>query len=85
MKHIILLERCHAYFRGADERTISGAQPIDKDKLAKEVNDYLNQINTHSPDCWSWGPQHYMCAYERIKQLEQQLHDLHTKAAKPQG
>ena len=85
MKHINLLERCHAYFRGVQERTPGGVQPIDKDKLAKEVDDYLNQINSHTHDCWSWGPQHYMCAYERIKQLEQQLHDLQANTAKPKG
>lgn len=70
MKHITLLQRCHAYFRGIQERTPDGVQPIDADKLAKEINDYINQINTHADGCWSWGPQHYMCAYERIKELE---------------
>ena len=73
MKHIILLERCHAFLRGTEERTEGGCAPIDRDKLAREISDYLNQINTHSPGCWSWGPQHYMCAYQRIKELEEKI------------
>jgi hypothetical protein len=70
MKHIVLLERCHAYFRGVQERTPDGLKSIDKDLLAKEINDYLNHVQTHAEGCWSWGPEHYMCAYERIKELE---------------
>lgn len=73
MEHIKLLERCHAYLRGAEINTVDGVKPVEHDKLARDINLYLNNVSTHAQGCWSWGPQHYMCAYERIKQLEQQL------------
>ena len=25
---------------------------------------------THGWGCWSWGPEHYMCAVKKIKELE---------------
>lgn len=28
---------------------------------------------THAEGCWSWGPEHYLCAYAYIKRLEQPL------------
>lgn len=26
--------------------------------------------STHAEGCWSWGPAHYLCAYNHIKKLE---------------
>lgn len=25
---------------------------------------------THGWGCWSWGPEHYMCAVKKIKEME---------------
>jgi len=75
MNHLKLLFRCHELLRRVDTVTPEGRTTQDGDRLAKDINNYLNQIGTHTHDCWSWGPEHYMCAYERIKQLEQQIKD----------
>ena len=75
MKHITLLMRCHALLRRVDTVTPEGRLTLDGDRLAKEINDYINQIGSHHHDCWAQGPEHYMCAYERVKQLEQQIKD----------
>lgn len=70
MEHIKLLERCHAFLRGAEINTVDGVKPVEQDQLARDINLYLNNVTSHAHGCWSWGPQHYMCAYQRIKQLE---------------
>lgn len=69
-QYIQLLQDCHAYLREAEVRTPDGSRPVDRDALAMRLSNFLNQVNTHSNDCWSWGPQHYMCAYRRVKELE---------------
>lgn len=74
-KHVELLELCHGYLRGAQILTTDGPKDIDKDELARQINLYLNHnVMTHGHDCWSWGPTHYMCAYRKIKELEDALH-----------
>lgn len=75
MNHITLLMRCHELLRKADTITPDGRVTPDGDRLAKDINNYLNHIGSHTHDCWSWGPEHYMCAYERVKQLEQKIKD----------
>jgi hypothetical protein len=30
---------------------------------------------THAEGCWSWGAQHYMCAYRHIKNMERYKDD----------
>jgi hypothetical protein len=75
MNHITLLMRCHELLRKVDTVTPEGRVTPDGDRLAKDINNYLNHINSHTHDCWSWGPEHYVCAYERVKQLEQQIKD----------
>jgi hypothetical protein len=82
MNHITLLMRCHELLRRVDTVTPEGRTTPDGDRLAKDINNYLNHISSHTHDCWSWGPEHYMCAYERVKQLEEQLR---ANATKPQG
>ena len=75
MKHITLLMRCHALLRRVDTVTPEGRLTLDGDRLAKEITDYINQIGSHHQDCWAQGPEHYVCAYERVKELEQQIKD----------
>lgn len=73
-KHIELLELAHGYLRGAQILTVDGPKDIDKDDLARQINFFLNlEAKTHAEGCWSWGPNHYMCAYRRIKELEEEL------------
>lgn len=73
MKHIALLTKAHDLIRGGRTVTPHGMTTQDADKLAKDINDYLNFEQTHGPGCWSWGPQHYMCALHKIKELEKEL------------
>ena len=75
MKHITLLFRCHDVLRGAEIHTPSGVLKPAADSLAKEINEYINHISSHNKDCWAQGPEHYVCAYERVKELEQQIKD----------
>ena len=76
MKHIELLKRCHDVLRGVSIHTPSGVVKPAADELAKEIADHLNAHGTHSPGCWSHGPDHYMCAYNHIKRLEKSLAEL---------
>ena len=76
MKHITLLMRCHELIRRAETVTPEGRATQDADQLAKDINDYINHNGTHADGCWSWGPGHYMCAYNRIKKLERDLAEL---------
>ena len=75
MKHITLLMRCHALLRRVDTVTPDGRVTPEGDRLAKEITDYINEIGSHHQDCWAQGPEHYMCAYERVKELEQKIKD----------
>lgn len=76
MKHIELLQRCHDVLRRVDTVTPEGRVSPDGDRLAKDINDFLNHVSSHAHGCWSWGPEHYMCAYNHIKRLEKQLAEL---------
>jgi hypothetical protein len=79
-KHVELLELCHGYLRGAQLLTTDGPKDIDKDDLARQINLYLNEnVMTHGPGCWSWGPTHYMCAFREIKELEAELKEARDK------
>ncbi len=77
MHHIKLLMQCHAYLRGTTINTTistsSGPQPIDRDQLARDIANYINHIGSHAEGCWAWGPEHYVCAYERVKELQEKL------------
>jgi Leu/Phe-tRNA-protein transferase len=53
MKHIDLLKRCHALLRRVDTVTPEGRVSQDGDRLAKEINDYLNGLNHAVPDVQS--------------------------------
>ena len=44
MNHIELLKLCHAYLRGVEINTPQGCSPINPDRLAKDINDYLNGV-----------------------------------------
>ena len=73
MNHIKLLMQCHAYLRETTINTSSGPQPIDRDQLARDIANYINHIGSHAEGCWAWGPEHYVCAYERVKELQEKL------------
>ncbi len=81
MRHIKLLMQCHAYLRGTTINNSSSNELVDRDQLARDITNYMNHISSHTHDCWSWGPEHYVCAYERVKELEEQLHALRANAA----
>jgi hypothetical protein len=38
-----LLKLCHAYLRGVEINTPEECKPIDRDKLARMINLYLNE------------------------------------------
>ena len=40
---IQLLRLCHTYLRGAEIRLPGGCRPLDRDKLARQINQYLNE------------------------------------------
>ena len=46
MKHIELLKRCHELLRRVDTVTPEGRVSQDGDRLAKDINDYLNGLHT---------------------------------------
>jgi hypothetical protein len=50
MKHIDLLKRCHALLRRVDTITPEGRVSPDGDRLAKEINDYLNNLDHAVPN-----------------------------------
>lgn len=50
MNHIDLLKRCHALLRRVDTVTPEGRLSMDGDRLAKEINDYLNSVNNEVPN-----------------------------------
>ena len=50
MKHIELLKRCHDLLRRVDTVTPEGRVSQDGDRLAKDINDYLNNLNHAVPD-----------------------------------
>lgn len=85
MRHITLLMRCHELLRKAETVTPDGRATPDADKLAKDINNYMNHISSHTHDCWAWGPEHYMCAYERVKELQEQLNAIRTNTAQHKG
>lgn len=37
--------------------------------LQKRTVGVANNGMTHGEGCWSWGPAHYLCAYEKVRQL----------------
>lgn len=43
MNHIDLLKLCHAYLRGVEINEPDGCKPVDRDELARLINQYLNQ------------------------------------------
>jgi hypothetical protein len=47
MKHIELLIRTHAYLRGATINNSSSNTLVDRDQLARDITEYLN--NQHQP------------------------------------
>ena len=49
MRHIELLKCCHDYLRGVVTNVPEGRYPIDPDKLAKEINNYLNDLCSARP------------------------------------
>lgn len=50
MKHIELLKRCHDLLRRVDTVTPEGRVSPEGDRLAKEINDYLNNVNHAVPN-----------------------------------
>lgn len=42
MNHIELLKLCHAYLRCVEINTPNGCHPVDRDTLARLINQYLN-------------------------------------------
>ena len=56
MNHIDLLKRCHALLRRVDTVTPEGRLSLDGDRLAKEINDYLNSVNNEVPNMRSAEP-----------------------------
>ena len=62
MNHIDLLNLCHAYLRGAEINEPTGRKPIDRDRLAREINLYLNQscfapTANNDPESSTCGPE----------------------------
>ena len=49
MNHIELLKLCHTYLRGAEINLPSGCGPLDRDKLARQINQFLNEQNAVQP------------------------------------
>ena len=47
---IQLLRLCHTYLRGAEIRLPGGCRPLDRDKLARQINLYLNDLHTHTTE-----------------------------------
>lgn len=47
MNHIDLLVRTHAYLRGTTINNSSSNTPVDRDQLARDITEYLN--NQHQP------------------------------------
>jgi hypothetical protein len=43
---------CHELLRKVDAVTPEGRTTPDGDRLAKDINNYLNHIGSHSHDCW---------------------------------
>lgn len=80
MKHLTLLMRCHELLRRVDTVTPEGRVTQDGDRLAKDINDYINSVGSHAPGCWAWGPEHYVCAYERVKELQEYISVTPTKS-----
>jgi hypothetical protein len=56
MNHIDLLKRCHALLRRVDTVTPEGRVSPDGDRLAKEINDYLNNLDHAVPNMRSDEP-----------------------------
>ena len=51
MNHIDLLKLCHAYLRGAEINEPTGRKPVDRDTLARLINQYLNEhYDVQSPE-----------------------------------
>lgn len=46
-----------------------GTYGADIEGTATALRDALNRQHTHAEGCWSWGPAHYMCAYNEIGRL----------------
>lgn len=45
--------------------------------LREYVDDVIKtEHRTHAPDCWSWGPRHYLCALNEIRRLTDELEKL---------
>lgn len=45
-----LLKLCHAYLRGAEINDPSGCKQINKDELARLINQYLNDIHPNTTE-----------------------------------
>ena len=46
---IQLLRLCHTYLRGAEINLPGGCRPLDRDKLARQINQFLNEKNAVQP------------------------------------
>ena len=46
---IQLLKLCHTYLRGAEINLPGGCRPLDRDKLARQINQFLNEQNAVQP------------------------------------
>lgn len=64
-----------------DIRLMAGEITPDEMRLIKAVlngikaklhNANVHSGMTHADGCWSWGPAHYMCAYNRVIEMSRE-------------